>query len=160
LAKMTPPNISPTPPAEELTEMAASNANASGVGATSNGGAADGISSTLAKVTSTAGVIAGLGVLMAIALTAPDKSPNTPGTLTEPTPIITDPAIFPNVPCPDSGSAMFTGYKMSNTSENGQLLLVTLVELPENLELFLTNSFGLPTASDEFFGNQTASAKV
>jgi hypothetical protein len=55
---------------------------------------------------------------------------------------------------------MFTGYKMSNTSEDGQLLIVTLVELPENLELFLTKSFGLPTASDEFFGNQTASAKV
>jgi hypothetical protein len=55
---------------------------------------------------------------------------------------------------------MFSGYKMSNTSENGQLLIVTLVEFHENLELFLTNSIGLPTASDEFFGNQTASAKV
>eukprot|EP00978_Attheya_sp_CCMP212_P024762 scaffold78400_cov53-Attheya_sp.AAC.1 len=136
---MAPPNISSTPPAEMVT----------------SGGAA----STLARVTSTAGVIALVGASVAFALI---PSGPTHGNLIVPTPSLglSDTTILPKVPCPDSGSAMFSGYKMSNTSENGQLLIVTLVELHENLELFLTNSIGLPTASDEFLGNQTASAKM
>jgi hypothetical protein len=151
VVKMAPPNISSTPPAEEATEMAASNATAAG--ATSNGGTAV---STLATAASAVGVIALAGALITFGLVPGKPS----GNVNETTPRLSDPTILPKVPCPDSASAMFSGYKMSNTSENGQLLLVTLVDLPENLELFLTNSFGLPTASDDFFGNQTASAKV
>eukprot|EP00978_Attheya_sp_CCMP212_P013484 scaffold33913_cov38-Attheya_sp.AAC.2 len=64
------------------------------------------------------------------------------------------------VQCPDAGAAMFTGYKVSNTYEDMQLLMVVLTDLPERLELFLTNSFSLPTMSEEFPGNKTGSVKV
>eukprot|EP00978_Attheya_sp_CCMP212_P001360 scaffold2850_cov84-Attheya_sp.AAC.1 len=71
------------------------------------------------------------------------------------------PTMIPKVRCPDAGAAMFVGYKVSNTSEDRQLLLmVTLIELPERLELFLTNSFSLPTMSEEFAGNKTGSVKM
>eukprot|EP00978_Attheya_sp_CCMP212_P007410 scaffold17184_cov47-Attheya_sp.AAC.3 len=70
------------------------------------------------------------------------------------------PTITPKVQCPDAGAAMFAGYKVSNTSEDRQLLMVTLTDLPERLELFLTNSFSLPTMSEEFAGNKTGSVKM
>eukprot|EP00978_Attheya_sp_CCMP212_P036658 scaffold167970_cov76-Attheya_sp.AAC.3 len=68
--------------------------------------------------------------------------------------------IIPKVQCPDAGAAMFAGYKVSNISEDRQLLMVTLTDLPERLELFLTNSFSLPTMSEEFPGNKTGSVKM
>eukprot|EP00978_Attheya_sp_CCMP212_P019661 scaffold55321_cov75-Attheya_sp.AAC.2 len=70
------------------------------------------------------------------------------------------PTITPKVQCPDAGAAMFVGYKISNTSEDMQLLMVTLTDLPERLELFVTNSFSLPTMNEEFTGNNTGSMKV
>mmetsp|Transcript_1652 Transcript_1652/g.2930 ORF Transcript_1652/g.2930 Transcript_1652/m.2930 type:complete len:88 (-) Transcript_1652:1334-1597(-) len=38
--------------------------------------------------------------------------------------------------------------------------MVTQTDLPERLKLFLTNSFSLPTMSEEFVGNNTWSVKV
>eukprot|EP00978_Attheya_sp_CCMP212_P042107 scaffold251260_cov46-Attheya_sp.AAC.1 len=70
------------------------------------------------------------------------------------------PTIITKVQCPDAGAAMFVGYKVSNTSDDRQLLMVTLTNLPERLELFLTNSFSLPTMSEEFAGNKTGSVKM
>eukprot|EP00978_Attheya_sp_CCMP212_P043260 scaffold279244_cov50-Attheya_sp.AAC.1 len=61
--------------------------------------------------------------------------------------------------CPDAGAAMFAGYKVNNTSEDRHLLMVVLTDLPERLELFLTNSFSLPTMREEFPGNKTGSVK-
>eukprot|EP00978_Attheya_sp_CCMP212_P015145 scaffold38940_cov43-Attheya_sp.AAC.1 len=55
---------------------------------------------------------------------------------------------------------MFAGYKVSSTSEDRQILMVTLTDLPERLELFLTNSFSLPTMSEEFPENNTGSVKM
>eukprot|EP00978_Attheya_sp_CCMP212_P029735 scaffold106723_cov53-Attheya_sp.AAC.1 len=69
------------------------------------------------------------------------------------------PTIIPKVQCPDAGAAMFAGYKVSNTSEDRQLIMVVLTDLPERLELFLTNSFSLPTMSEEFPGNKTGYVK-
>eukprot|EP00978_Attheya_sp_CCMP212_P046074 scaffold372903_cov51-Attheya_sp.AAC.1 len=69
------------------------------------------------------------------------------------------PTTIPKVQCPDAGAAMFAGYKVSNASEDRQLLMVVLTDLPERLELFLTNSFSLPTMSEEFAGNKTGSVK-
>eukprot|EP00978_Attheya_sp_CCMP212_P023992 scaffold74676_cov27-Attheya_sp.AAC.1 len=75
-----------------------------------------------------------------------------------PSPYLT---ITPKVQCPGAGAAMFAGYKVSNTSDDRQLLLmVTLVDLPERLELFLMNSFTLPTMSEEFAGNKMGSVKM
>eukprot|EP00978_Attheya_sp_CCMP212_P017553 scaffold46921_cov26-Attheya_sp.AAC.1 len=68
--------------------------------------------------------------------------------------------MIPKVQCPNAGAAMFAGYKVSNTSEDRQLLMVALSDLPERLELFLTNSFSLPTMSEEFPGNKTGSVKM
>eukprot|EP00978_Attheya_sp_CCMP212_P047875 scaffold442764_cov59-Attheya_sp.AAC.1 len=74
-----------------------------------------------------------------------------------PSPYLT---ITPKVQCPDAGAAMFAGYKVSNTSDDRQLLLmVALVDLPERLELFLMNSFTLPTMSEEFAGNKMGFVK-
>eukprot|EP00978_Attheya_sp_CCMP212_P006137 scaffold13834_cov31-Attheya_sp.AAC.1 len=69
--------------------------------------------------------------------------------------------ITPKVQCPDAGAAMFAGYKVSNTTSDGRqlLLMVALVDLPERLELFLMNSFTLPTMSEEFAGNKMGSVK-
>ena len=72
----------------------------------------------------------------------------------------TYPTVIPKVQCPDAGAAMFAGYTVSNTSEDRELLMVTLTDLPERLELFLTNSFSLPTMSEVFAGNNTGSVKV
>eukprot|EP00978_Attheya_sp_CCMP212_P019057 scaffold52916_cov58-Attheya_sp.AAC.1 len=84
--------------------------------------------------------------------------------MNKPTPIpIPPPTIIPKVQCPDTGAAMFAGYKVSNTSESKDrqlLLMVTLADLPEKLELFLTNSFSLPTMSEEFAANKTGSVKM
>eukprot|EP00978_Attheya_sp_CCMP212_P017230 scaffold45767_cov32-Attheya_sp.AAC.1 len=73
-----------------------------------------------------------------------------------PSPYLT---IILKVQCPDAGAAMFAGYKVSNTSEDMQLFMVALTDLPERLELFLTNSFSLPTMSEEYPGNKTGSVK-
>eukprot|EP00978_Attheya_sp_CCMP212_P044128 scaffold301375_cov67-Attheya_sp.AAC.1 len=68
------------------------------------------------------------------------------------------PTMIPKIQCPDAGAAMFAGYKVSNTSEDRQLLLlVALTDLPERLELYLTNSFSLPTLSGI---NKTGSVKM
>eukprot|EP00978_Attheya_sp_CCMP212_P005024 scaffold11090_cov87-Attheya_sp.AAC.1 len=77
----------------------------------------------------------------------------------EPTPSPSPyPTMVPKVQCPDAGAAMFVGYTVSNTSEDRQLLLmVALTDLPERLELFLTNSFSLPTMSGI---NKTGSVKM
>eukprot|EP00978_Attheya_sp_CCMP212_P035944 scaffold159417_cov54-Attheya_sp.AAC.1 len=80
---------------------------------------------------------------------------------TKPTPSPSPyPTMIPKVRCPDAGAAMFAGYKVSNTSKDRQFLMVTLTNLPERLELFLTNSFSLPTMSEEFSGNNTGSVKL
>eukprot|EP00978_Attheya_sp_CCMP212_P005217 scaffold11583_cov45-Attheya_sp.AAC.4 len=70
------------------------------------------------------------------------------------------PTMIPTVRCPDAGAVMFAGYKVSNTSEDRQLLMVTLTDLPERLELFLTNGFSLSAMSEEFPGNKTGSVKT
>eukprot|EP00978_Attheya_sp_CCMP212_P014100 scaffold35809_cov24-Attheya_sp.AAC.1 len=69
------------------------------------------------------------------------------------------PTMIPKVVCPDAGAAMFVGYKVSNTSEDRLLLMVALTDLPERLEMFLTNSFSLPTMSEAFPGNKTGYVK-
>jgi hypothetical protein len=104
-----------------------------------------------------AGVAVAATILMAIVLipirTVINMSKPTPS----PSPY---PTVIPKVKCPDTGAAMFAGFKASNTSEDTQLLMVTLSDLPERLELFLTNSFSLPTTSEEFAGDKTGSVKV
>eukprot|EP00978_Attheya_sp_CCMP212_P030617 scaffold113175_cov53-Attheya_sp.AAC.1 len=117
----------------------------------------------VAGTTSTVTVVGGAGafvgavVLMGIVLSpvyiAIDINKPTPS----PGPY---PTIIPKVQCPDAGAAMFAGYKVSNISEDRQLVMVTLTDLPERLELFLTNSFSLPTMSEEFPGNKTGSVKM
>eukprot|EP00978_Attheya_sp_CCMP212_P042785 scaffold266986_cov52-Attheya_sp.AAC.1 len=88
-----------------------------------------------------------------------NKDKPTPSPSPSPSPY---PTMIPKVQCPDAGAAMFAGYKVNNTSEDMQLLMlmVALTDLPERLELFLTNSFSLPTMSEEFPGNKTGSVKV
>jgi hypothetical protein len=161
---MAPPLSSSTPPTTELAEMAASNV-AAVAGATSNVAVVAGGTSNVAvaaSATSVVTVVGGTGVAVtASVLMATVLSPaqfvinmRTPS----PSPY---PTVTPKVQCPDAGAAMFAGYKVSNTSEDSQLLLlVTLTDLPERLELFLTNSFTLPTMSEVFAGNNTGSVKV
>eukprot|EP00978_Attheya_sp_CCMP212_P010536 scaffold25568_cov78-Attheya_sp.AAC.2 len=168
---MVPPLPSSTPPTTELAEMATSNAAvtsamsnvAAGAGATSNvvvvAGATSAASATsIATVIGGAGVVVGATVLMHTVLSPVYIVRN----MNKPTPIPSPhPKIIPKVQCPDAGAAMFAGYKVSNTSEDRQLLLmVTLADLPERLELFLTNSFSLPTMSEEFAENKTGSVKM
>eukprot|EP00978_Attheya_sp_CCMP212_P034651 scaffold146269_cov58-Attheya_sp.AAC.1 len=101
------------------------------------------------------GVFVGTLVLMATVLVL------SPGQVDKPTPSPSPyPTIILKVQCPDAGAAIFAGYKVSNTSDDRQLLMVTLTNLPERLELFLTNSFSLPTMSKEFAGNKTGSVKM
>eukprot|EP00978_Attheya_sp_CCMP212_P033140 scaffold132440_cov66-Attheya_sp.AAC.1 len=161
---MAPPLPSSTPPTTELAEMAASNAAVAG--ATSNVAVVAGATSNVAvaaSATSVVTVVGGTGVAVAaavvihtvlspvyIVLNMNKPTPN-------PSPY---PTVIPKVQCPDAGAAMFAGYKVSNTHEDSQLFLVTLTDLPERLELFLTNSFSLPTMSEEFAGNNTGSLKV
>eukprot|EP00978_Attheya_sp_CCMP212_P025516 scaffold82227_cov58-Attheya_sp.AAC.1 len=144
-----PPVPSSTPPTAELAEMAASNVAVAG--ATSN------VSVGTVVVVGGTGVVVGASVLMAIILSPVhvviDMNKPTPS----PSP---NPTIIPKIQCPDAGAAMFAGYKVSNTYEDMQLLMVTLTDLPERLELFLTNSFSLPTMSEEFAGNKTGSVKM
>jgi hypothetical protein len=72
-----------------------------------------------------------------------------------------DPPGLSVVPCPKQGSAMFAGYRASHASDESQLLMLALDELPEGLELFLTNSFGnLTTESSSVIQNETGSVKV
>jgi hypothetical protein len=144
-----------------LAEMTASNAAVAG--ATSNVAAVAGATSNVAVVagagaTSNVAVIGGIGVAVtASVLMATVLSP----VQIEPTPSPSPyPTVIPKVQCPDAGAAMFAGYTVGNTSEDSQLFLVTLTDLPERLELFLTNSFSLPTMSEEFAGNNTGSVKV
>eukprot|EP00978_Attheya_sp_CCMP212_P030727 scaffold114085_cov26-Attheya_sp.AAC.1 len=162
----------------ELAEMAASNAAVAGAtsnvaaiaGATSNVAVVAGATSNVAvaaSATSVVTVIGGTGVavtvavLMATVLNPVQTVINMRTLSPSPYPTISPyPMITPKVQCPDAGAAMFAGYQVSNTSENRQLLLlVTLTDLPERLELFLTNSFSLPTMREEFAGNNTGSVK-
>ena len=170
---MTPPVPTSTPPTAELAEMAASNAAVAGAtsnvaavaGASSNVAVVAGATSNVAAASATSvvtavggtGAFVGASVLMATVL-----SPvNIVRDMNKPTPSPSPyPTIIPKVQCPDAGAAMFAGYTVSNTSEDRQLLLVTLTDLPERLELFLTNSFTLPTMREEFPGNKTGSVKV
>eukprot|EP00978_Attheya_sp_CCMP212_P010305 scaffold24856_cov36-Attheya_sp.AAC.1 len=152
---MAPPIPSSSPPTTELAEMATSNA-AVISGATSNVAVA-------ASATSVVTVVGGTGVAVAAAVVVHTvlspvyivRNMNKPTPSPSPYPTTT-----PKVQCPDAGAAMFVGYKVSNTSEDRQLLMVTLTDLPERLELFLTNSFSLPTMSEEFAGNNTGSMKM
>jgi hypothetical protein len=170
---MAPSVPTSTPPTAELAEMAASNAAVAG--ATSNVAAVAGASSNVAVVagatsnvaaasaTSVVTAVGGTGAFIgASVIMATVLSPvNIVGDLNKPTPSPSPyPTIIPKVQCPDAGAAMFAGYKVSNTSEDWQLLMVTLTDLPERLELFLTNSFSLPTMNEEFAGNKTGSVKV
>jgi hypothetical protein len=171
---MAPPLPSSTPPTTELAEMAASNAAVAGAtsnvaavaGATSNVAVVAGATSNVAvaaSATSVVTIVGGTGVAVtASVLLATVLSPvQTVINMRKPTPSPSPyPTVIPKVQCPDAGAAMFAGYKVSNTSEDSQLFLVTLTDLPERLELFLTNSFSLPTMSEEFAGNNTGSVKV
>ena len=170
----SPPDPTSTPPTAELAEMAASNAAVAGAtsnvaavtGATSNVAVVAGATSNAAVAASATSVVTfvggtgafiGASVLMATVFSPAqfvrDLSKPTPS----PSPY---PTVIPKVQCPDPGAAMFAGYKVSNTSDDRQLRMVTLTDLPERLELFLTNSFSLPTMSEEFAGNKTGSVKV
>eukprot|EP00978_Attheya_sp_CCMP212_P011588 scaffold28668_cov45-Attheya_sp.AAC.1 len=169
---MAPPLPSSTPPTTELAEMAASNAAVAGAtsnvaavaGATSNVAVVAGATSNVAVAASATsvvtviggtGLVVGASVLMHTVLSPVQTVINmrTPS----PSPY---PTTLQKVQCPDAGAAMFAGYKVNNTSEDRELLMVTLTDLPERLELFLTNSFSLPTMSEEFAGNNTGSVKV
>jgi hypothetical protein len=152
--------------------MAASNAAVAG--ATSNIAAVAGATSNVAVVASAtsnvavaasgvATVVGGTGAVVGVSvLLAAVLSPgNFILDLSKPTPSPSPyPTIVPKVQCPDAGAAMFAGYTVSNTSGIRQLFMVTLTDLPERLELFLTNSFSLPTMSEEFAKNATGSVKV
>jgi hypothetical protein len=171
---MAPSVPTSTPPTAELAEMAASNVAVAGAtsnvaavaGATSNVAVVAGATSNVAVVASATSVVTAVGgtgaFVGASVLMATVFSPvNIVGDLNKPTPSPSPyPTIIPKVQCPDAGAAMFAGYTVSNTSEDRQLLLVTLTDLPERLELFLTNSFTLPTMREEFPGNKTGSVKV
>eukprot|EP00978_Attheya_sp_CCMP212_P007727 scaffold17957_cov57-Attheya_sp.AAC.5 len=153
---MAPPLPLSTPPTTELAEMAASNAAVAG--ATSNAAPV----AVAASATSVVTVIGGTGfVVGATVLMHTVLSPvYIVRHMNKPTPSPSPyPKVIPKVQCPDAGAAMFAGYKVSNTSDDRQLLMVTLIDLPERLELFLTNSFSLPTMSEEFAGNKTGSMK-
>eukprot|EP00978_Attheya_sp_CCMP212_P026668 scaffold88203_cov31-Attheya_sp.AAC.1 len=137
--------------AKQLVKAAASNSNAAVAGGTS----------TFVTVVRIRWALVGVVVLMAAILSSIpfilNKDKPTPSPSPYPTTIL-------KVQCPDdAGAAMFAGYiGVSNTSKDMQLLMVTLTNLPENLELFLTNSFSLPTMSEdeEFPGNNTGSVKM
>eukprot|EP00978_Attheya_sp_CCMP212_P026706 scaffold88369_cov72-Attheya_sp.AAC.2 len=171
---MAPPLPSSTPPTTELAEMAASNAAVAGAasnvgvvaGATSNVAVVAGATSNVAVAASATsvvtviggtGVVVGASVLMHTVLSPVQTVINMRKPTPSPSPY---PTITPKVQCPDTGAAMFAGFKVSNTSEDRQLFMVTLTDLPERLELFLTNSFSLPTMSEVFAGNKTGSVKV
>eukprot|EP00978_Attheya_sp_CCMP212_P005773 scaffold12887_cov65-Attheya_sp.AAC.1 len=126
--------------AKWLVKMAASNAAVAGA-------------TSVVTVVGVIGVFVGASVLMHTVLGPVQMHKPTPS----PSPYLT---IIPKVQCPNAGAVMFAGYKVSNTSEDRQLLMVTLTDLSERLELFLTNSFSLPTMSEEFPGNNTGSVKV
>eukprot|EP00978_Attheya_sp_CCMP212_P015050 scaffold38691_cov36-Attheya_sp.AAC.3 len=152
---LAPPIPPSSPPTTELTEMAASNA-AVVAGPTSNVAVAASATSVVTVIGGT-GVVVGASVLMHTVLSPVYIVRNMNKPTPRPSP---HPTIIPKVQCPDAGAAMFAGYKVSNTSEDIQLLMVTLTNLPERLELFLTNSFSLPTMSEEFARNNTGSVKV
>eukprot|EP00978_Attheya_sp_CCMP212_P038299 scaffold188564_cov37-Attheya_sp.AAC.1 len=137
--------------AKRLVKIAASNAAVAGATSTVT-------ATSIVTVVGQTGAFVGAVVLMATVLNPVYVANHINKPTSSPSPY---PPIIPKVQCPDGGAAMFAGYKVSNTSEDMQLLLmVTLTALPERLELFLTNSFSLPTMSEEFPGNKTGSVKV
>eukprot|EP00978_Attheya_sp_CCMP212_P023070 scaffold69905_cov31-Attheya_sp.AAC.1 len=167
------PSSTPTPPTTELAEIAASNAAVAGatsnvaavVGVTSNVAAVAGATSNVAVAASATsvvtiiggtGFVVGASVLMHTVLSPVQMVINMRKRKPTPSPS-PYPTVILKVQCPDAGAAMFA--KVSNTSKDRQLLMVTLSNLPERLELFLTNSFSLPTMSEEFAGNKTGSVK-
>jgi hypothetical protein len=133
-----------------LIKMAASNAAVAGATSTVS-------ATSVATVVGRTGAFVGAVVLMATVLNPVYIALRINKPTPSPSPY---PTITSKVQCPDAGAAMFAGYKVSNASEDRQLLMVTLTNLPERLELFLTNSFSLPTMSEEFTGNNTGSVKV
>jgi hypothetical protein len=135
---------------KRLIKMAASNAAVAGATSTVS-------ATSVATVVGRTGAFVGAVVLMATVLNPVYIALRINKPTPSPSPY---PPIIPKVQCPDAGAAMFAGYKVSNASEDRQLLMVTLTNLPERLELFLTNSFSLPTMSEEFTGNNTGSVKV
>eukprot|EP00978_Attheya_sp_CCMP212_P019427 scaffold54434_cov54-Attheya_sp.AAC.1 len=144
---MAPPLPSSTPPTTELAEMAASNAAVAGAVS----------AKSIGTVIGGTGVVVGASVLIYTLLSPVNTIINTHKPTPSPSPY---PTVIPKVQCPDAGAAMFAGYQVSNTSEDRRLLMVTLTYLPERLELFMTNSFSLPTMSEEFAGNNTGSVKM
>eukprot|EP00978_Attheya_sp_CCMP212_P000504 scaffold996_cov76-Attheya_sp.AAC.2 len=135
--------------AKRLVKMAASNAAVTGATSTVS-------ATSVVTVVGGAGAFIGAVVLMTTVLSPVYIANHINKSTPSPSPY---PKIIPKVQCPDAGAAMFAGYKVSNTSEDRQLLVVTLANLPQRLELFLTNSFSLPTMSEEFPGNNTGSVK-
>eukprot|EP00978_Attheya_sp_CCMP212_P007310 scaffold16956_cov73-Attheya_sp.AAC.3 len=125
--------------------------------AASNAAVAAGRTSTFVTVVRVRWAFVGVVVLMAAILSPIPFIINNTKPTPSPSPY---PTMISKVQCPEAGAAMFAGYKVSNTSEDRQLLMVALSDLPERLELFLTNSFSLPTMSEEFPGNKTGSVKV
>eukprot|EP00978_Attheya_sp_CCMP212_P020333 scaffold58053_cov67-Attheya_sp.AAC.2 len=136
--------------AKRLVNMAASNAAVAGATSTVS-------ATSVVTVVGRTGAFVGAVVLMTTVLSPVYIANHINKPTPRPSPHQT---ITPKVQCPDAGAAMFAGYKVSNTSEDRQLLMVTLTDLPERLELFLTNSFSLPTMSEEFAGNNTGSMKM
>eukprot|EP00978_Attheya_sp_CCMP212_P013324 scaffold33464_cov56-Attheya_sp.AAC.1 len=133
--------------AEQLLKIAASSAAVAGAVS----------AKSIGTVVGGTGVVVGASVLMHTVLSPVRTIINTHTPTPSPSPF---PTRIPKVQCPDAGAAMFAGYKVSNTSEDIQLFMVTLTDLPERLELFLTNSFSLPTMSEEFARNKTGSVKM
>eukprot|EP00978_Attheya_sp_CCMP212_P043065 scaffold274477_cov59-Attheya_sp.AAC.1 len=136
--------------AKRLVKMAASNAAVAGATSTVS------VTSVVTVVGGT-GAFVGAVVLMSTVLSPVYIANHMNKPTPSPSPYRT---MIPKVQCPDAGAAMFAGYKVNNTYEDRQLLMVVLTDLPERLELFLTNSFSLPTMSEEFPGNKTGSVKM
>eukprot|EP00978_Attheya_sp_CCMP212_P021027 scaffold60954_cov52-Attheya_sp.AAC.1 len=93
--------------------------------------AVTGATSTCVTVVSVRWALVGVVVLMAAILSPIPFILNNDKPTPSPSPY---PTMIPKVQCPDAGAAMFAGYKVSNTSKDRQLLMVTLTDLPERLE--------------------------
>jgi hypothetical protein len=116
--------------------------------------------SSIATTVGAVGAVVGASVILATTISPPDLAvaPNMP----TPIPPL-NPPMLSLVPCPKPGSAIFAGYKASDASDDSQLLMVAMDELPAGLELFLTNSFGfgnLTTESSSAVQNKGGSVKV
>eukprot|EP00978_Attheya_sp_CCMP212_P017508 scaffold46664_cov63-Attheya_sp.AAC.9 len=106
---ISPPIPSSSPPTTELAEMAASNA-AVVAGAASNVAVAASATSVV-KVIGGTGFVVGASVLMHTVLSPVYIVRNMNKTTPSPSPYYPYPTIISKVQCPDSGAAMFAGYK-------------------------------------------------